>query len=277
MPSCRSLAAAAVAAAVAGTSLPAVLAQGLAEDPRARRLGTPSNWKQLAEWFLPGYELASPVLEREVAELEELRIASVAQTGVCYGAAAYSDEIEDLDVRLYLDGRLVEQDVRPDAYPVATTCADDGGELTAVVRADRGEGEAQLALFVQTNAYEAAGGLRDELSNRLDAAIRAGAVRWDVVGEQWRRTFALPGVEVHDIRLDPGLCHAFVAVGQATVLDVDLRLRSDADEELARDLHLDATPMVVYCPDRAQTVSLDVAVTRGDGIVALQHLTRTAP
>lgn len=252
-------------------------AQSLDADPRTRPIGVPESWKQLAAWFLPGFELAAPVVDRELDELDEQRLVLQAVTGVCYGAAAFSDDILDLDVRLYLDGRLVEQDIRPDAYPVATYCADDDGELTAVVRADVGAGAARLALFVQVNSDEAAGGPRDELSNRLDAAIRAGAARWTLRGEQWRRSFDAPGIAVLDTHLDAGRCHAFVAVGQAGVADLDLRLRDRDGAELARDLLLDATPIVVYCADNATDVELDVAVTIGSGTVALQHLTRPAP
>ena len=268
------LARGAAVALLAACLLPApAAAQNLASDPRAQPLPPPTSYKALATRFLPGFELAAPPVSGALAALDEHALGIEAQAGVCYGAAAFSAAVEDLDVRLYFDGALVAQDVRPDAYPVATYCPTARGTLRAVARAHSGGGDSALAVLVDINAATAAVGPRDELSNRLESAIRRGAARWVPDGPQWRHTFPVPGIAPYDAMLDAGTCYAFVTVGQATILDLDLRLTTPDGVE-ATDMTLDATPLIVHCPTAPGAVTIDVAVTRGTGTVAIQRMQR---
>lgn len=248
-------------------------AQGLASDPRAQPSAPPSSYKALISRFLPGFELAAPPVRGPLNPLDEQALAIETQPGVCYGAAAFSTEVEDLDVRVYFNGALVAQDVRPDAYPVATYCASARGTLRAVARAHAGAGDSTLAMLVEINAASAAAGPRDELSNRLEAAIRRGTARWLPDGPQWRHTFPVAGIARYDATLAAGTCYAFVTVGQSTVLDLDLRLTTP-DGTQTTDLTLDATPLLVQCPTEPMAIAIDVAVTRGTGTVAIQRMQR---
>ncbi|MFT4705661.1 MAG: hypothetical protein ACI81R_003372 [Bradymonadia bacterium] len=248
-------------------------AQTLAGDPRGAVATPPQSWKQVARRFLASYELLQPAESHTLGLRQEAAMSATVQVGICYGAAAFSSEIIDLDVRVYFDGELVAQDVTDDAYPVVEWCAPRAGQLEARARVFAGEGTLQMAIFADVNTRETVNGERDELSNRLNSLASRSVARWSPVGSQWRAVLPSAGIRTLDVEAEAGTCYALLAVGEASIQDIDLRLRDAMDAERARDFLLDATAAIAWCSDDNEVLTVDIAVPQGNGAVAAQLYT----
>lgn len=240
-------------------------------DPRAERPQPPVDLETLADRFLAGYDPLTSPGAVTLAAGETYTFSQSVEAGVCYAAAAVTSEA-DLDLRVRRSGALVTQDVRLDSYPVATWCAATSGTARIELRAFNASAEVSYAVFVDRDARDAAAGGLDELSNRLSRAIARSAPRWEPIGTQWRTTFSRPEVRTWSVDAAADRCYAVVAVGQAAVEDVDLLLVDEEGFERARDFALDAVPLVSYCPDRAEVLTVHVALRQGRGVVAAQLL-----
>jgi len=194
--------------------------------------------------------------------------------GVCYGVGAFSAEIEDLDIWVYEQDVLVAQDVLGDPYPVVRWCAQRGGIVRLRFVAFAGEGDLSFQVLEHPESRAAATGEQDELSNRLTRAAARSAPNWIVVGGQWRGRYDGVGSRDATFSARAGQCYAALAVGEVSLNDIDLVVLDAADEVLAQDIAVDATPAVVVCPPFDTTLTARVIVVSGFGTVALQWYAR---
>lgn len=244
----------------------------LNEDLRAARPGPPQHLGILTQRFLPGYEALSPPRDAALAATEATTFSQQVTAGACYAVAAVNTRGVDVDVRIRVAGEIVAQDVKQDSYPIARWCPASSTTAQIEIRAFAEAAEVTYGVYISRNDRDAAAGPLDELSNRLSNAIARSAPRWEPVGAQWRTTYAQAGV--HDMTFDAeaGRCYAVVAVGQAPVEDIDLLLLDEAEYARNRDVALDATPLVAYCPPSDETLTVRVALRVGRGVVAAQLL-----
>lgn len=244
----------------------------LDEDRRSARPAAPETVEALAARFAPGFEALSAPGTITLAEGERYTFSAAVESGACYAVAAVGIGPTDVDVRVRRAGATIAQDARLDGYPIATWCPTSRGTERITIRAFEGSGEVAYLLLIDPDTRAAAVGDRDELSNRLDAHIARAAPRFAASGPQWRSSFDAPGEQEMAVDVRAGVCVAVAVVGQTTVEDIDLLLEDAAGRELGRDFALDATPVVSYCGERDETLTLRVAVRAGRGVVAAQAL-----
>lgn len=243
-------------------------------DERSVRPPTPTTIAAVAERFLPGWRQLAEPLHYTLVQAENASPTLQVRAGTCYAAAAISNSIQDIDIRIRVDGRIVAQDVLFDAYPVAQWCARADTTVTVELRAFLGAGTAQLAFFEDPESARRTDGPLDELSNRLDQHIARSASRWTPVGDQWRTMYDQPGISSLQITPSGDVCYTVVAVGVSTVRDIDLSARYPDGSERSHDVADNATPLVVVCPDSTEPFDVRVAVTLGHGAVAARVLSR---
>jgi hypothetical protein len=250
----------------------AAVAENVDTDPRFQRPPLPVSLDELVDRFLPGHVPLTPRGNVVLAQGEAYAFNHDVTAGVCYAVAAIGlGGIRDLDVRLRRSGRVVSQDVQLDGYPVVHYCPASVGDIRVELRAFDGSGSAEFQILVDPNAYYSARGALDELSNRLESATARTAPRWMPMGPQWRNQFPRPGTRQLTFEAEAGDCYSVVAVGQASVLDVDLRLRLE-ERELDVDRGGSSVAAVATCAAVDQSLTVDVAVVRGQGVVAAQVL-----
>lgn len=253
------------------------LADNVDSDPRFERPAPPASLDELVTRFLPDHVPLSPQGTVVLAQGETYAFTQRVTAGVCYAVAAIGREgLSDVDVRLSREGRVIAQDVQLDAYPLVHYCPASDGELRVSLRAFTGSGTAAFQILVDPNEYYAARGELDELSNRLDSASAQTAPRWVPIGQQWRNQFPRPGLRELDFEAEPGWCYTVVAVGQASVADIDLRMRI-GDVEVDVDRAGGHAAGVATCTESAAPVVVDVAVVQGAGVVAAQVLGHEVP
>ncbi|MFT6397628.1 MAG: hypothetical protein ACJAYU_002382 [Bradymonadia bacterium] len=255
----------------------AALAANVDIDSRFERPVPPESLNELVARFLPNHVPLTPQGSVRLAEGEAYAFNQSVTAGVCYAFVAIGlNGLTDLDLRLRRRGGVVAQDVQLDGYPVVEWCPALSGIVRVGLRAFNGGGTADFQVLVDPNAYYSARGQLDELSNRLEAATARSAPRWTPEGAQWRSAFPRPGVRQLTIDAEPGECYAVIAVGQASVLDVDLRMRADG-EVIDQDVGGGAVGGVSMCASVSQTLTVDVALVRGQGVVAAQPLRHALP
>lgn len=252
------------------------LAENVDTDSRFQRPLPPTSLDDLTSRFLPDHVPLSPRGSVVLEQGETYAFTQRVTAGVCYAVAGIGgDGISDLDLHLSRDGRVVAQDAQLDDYPLVHYCPASDGDLRVSLRAFTGSGSGEFQILVDPNSYYAARGSLDELSNRLDSASARTAPRWTPLGAQWRNQFPRPGLRELHFEAEPGWCYAVVAVGQASVADIDLRMRRDA-EEIDVDREGGDVAGVATCTDEAGPIVVDVAVVRGTGVVAAQVLAHEA-
>ncbi len=244
----------------------------LDQDPRAERPEPPQTLDTLAQRFLSGYESLSPPGSATLGVGETHVVVQQTLAGMCYAVAAVTTDDVDIDIRIRTNGVLIAQDVRLDTYPVVQWCAASDSNAEIEFLSFGGASTIDYAVYGDDDTRNAAVGPLDELSNRVNAAVARSAPRWETVGPQWRNTFTRPEVRPMSVTTEPGFCYAIVAVGQASVEDIDLLLLDEDNFERARDFALDATPLVAYCPPAGETLTVHVALRAGRGVVAAQLL-----
>ena len=253
------------------------LAENVDTDPRFERPPPPTSLTEFVNRFLPDHVPLTPRGSVELARGEAYAFNHSVTAGVCYAVAAIGLEgLRDLDVRLRRGGRVVAQDVQLDGYPLVHYCPSSSGEVRVELRAFGGSGAAAFQILVDPNAYYSARGALDELSNRLESATARTAPRWLPLGPQWRNQFPRPGVRELTFEAEAGECYSVVAVGQSSVLNVDLRLR-EGQTEIDVDRKGSDVAGVAMCAPHDQSLTVDVAVVRGQGVVAAQVLVHAAP
>lgn len=253
------------------------LAANVDTDPRFARPNSPDSLDELVSRFLPNHVPLTPQGSVQLAEGEAYTFNHTVTAGVCYAFVAIGVHgLTDLDLRLRRGGVVVAQDVQLDGYPVVEWCPSLSGTIRVGIRAFHGGGSADFQVLVDPNSYYSARGQLDELSNRLEAATARSAPRWTPQGPQWRSAFPRPGVRELTIAAEPGQCYAVVAIGQASVFDVDLRMRADG-EVVDEDIGGAEVAGVSMCASVSQTLTVDVALVRGQGVVAAQPLRHAMP
>ena len=246
-------------------------------DPRFARPAPPESLDELVSRFLPNHVPLTPPGSVQLAQGEAYAFNQPVTAGVCYAFAGIGlDGLTDLDLRLRRRGGVVAQDVQLDGYPVVEWCPSLSGTVRVGLRAFNGGGRAEFQVLVDPNAYYSARGQLDELSNRLEAATARTAPRWMPESPQWRSAFPRPGIRELTIDAEAGQCYSVVAIGQASVLDVDLRMRSEG-EVIDQDIGGGAVAGVSMCASVQQTLTVDVALVRGQGVVAAQPLRHAMP
>ncbi|MBX3248733.1 MAG: hypothetical protein KF901_16265 [Myxococcales bacterium] len=68
-----------------------------------------------------------------------------------------------------------------------------------------------------------------------------------------------------DVRLEPGRCTTFLALGSSSVRDLDIRVVGEGDREIGRDVTHDRQAAAQVCPDRAGDYQVIVTMREGRG------------
>ncbi|MFT4703391.1 MAG: hypothetical protein ACI81R_001082 [Bradymonadia bacterium] len=71
-----------------------------------------------------------------------------------------------------------------------------------------------------------------------------------------------------EVPVEVGWCYAFFAVAEDTLLDLDLWATRPNGREASRDEMLDATPLLLYCSDWSEPLTVTIDAARGRGRVA---------
>ena len=249
-----------------------VFAENVDTDPRFERPAPPRSLTEFVDRFVPDHVPLTPRGTVQLSQGEAYAFNQRVTAGVCYAIVAIGMAgISDLDLRLRRSGRVIAQDVQLDGYPLVHYCPASSGEIRVELRAFGGSGTAAFQILVDPNAYYSARGTLDELSNRLESATARTAPRWLPHGPQWRNQFPRPGGRELTFEARAGECYSIVAVGQSSVMDVDLRLR-EGESEIDVDRGGSDVAGVATCAPRDQSLTVDVAVVRGQGVVAAQVL-----
>jgi hypothetical protein len=244
-------------------------AQRLANDPRSVPPPPPATVTEAARAFAPGTVPVGAEIVLDVPDRGEAATVFGVVGGACYSAVAVGPAGVDLDAWIRRDGELVAQDVLFDEPAAARWCADRSGPVEVAISAFGEGGHATLGLFVDAATLEEVRGAGDELANRLETALGRVAPGWANarIVASWR--FPAPGERVVAVDVAARECVAVLAVGDANVEDLDLRLETVAGELLARDQQLDARPAVLYCAEAPVALRVAARLARGAGRVAV--------
>ena len=244
-------------------------------DPRAVPAPPPHRVEDLGARWLPAWAPHTLPTTLPIPDEGDIGLEIAVLGGVCYGFGAWSDDVADLDLRIRRGDEVLAQNVYDDdSYPIASFCAGADGRVRVELSAHTTGGTATWMVWVDRNSLDAAGD-RDEIGDRLDAAAARTAARWYPVGGQWRERFDGPGLRSFALDAPAGACYAVVAVGAASVRDIDLRLRH-GERVVDEDIAADATPAVMTCLDEGASLEIDVLVVHGEGLVGARVL-RTTP
>lgn len=259
--------------------LPAVgIAQSrLRDDPRFAPQERPASLEATALGLAPDLEPAGSGGTFALVHDGRVRTSVRVTRGRCYAAIGWSPTIDDLDLWVWDEHELVGQDVASDAWPAARWCARRTADVELEWVAFEGSGPVEWTLLT-TPEDAFALGPRDELSNRLDAAMARTAPRFVPFAGQYRGFFRGPGVLRPAVRVVPGCCHAIVATGDAFVEDVDLRVVDARGRELTADRSPGRTPAVMHCvpPDADREIEVELTLIAGYGGVAFRTLVEPA-
>lgn len=184
--------------------------------------------------------------------------------GSCYAFISFAIG-ERFDPDLVLEdphGQPVASDISPDPFPViASYCPAEAGFYALRVRAARGAGELIYGAYElvgpSAQAERRLAQLRDEYLTQPRALGPANRV-----GVPQRGSHEIP------VALLPGRCYGVVVVSDFDAIDIDLALSDGSGEPLARDLGLDAAPVIQeVCPTNARAHRLRIDGYDGGGVV----------
>lgn len=184
--------------------------------------------------------------------------------GSCYAFVGYGQG-DGFDVDLQLDGpdgQAVAQDVSPDPFPVIPSyCAPGGGFYALRVRAASGAGDVMFGAYELVGPSAQAERRLTELRDQYLSGPRG-------LGPVGRVGVPIGGNHEIPVALLPGRCYAFVAVADVGADDIDLELIAGNGDILARDIALDAEPVITeVCPTSARTHRLVLSGYDGGGVV----------
>lgn len=246
--------------------------QRLSTDPRITPPPTPGSVAEVAGGFLPGWVAVTEPVDLAIADEGEAAARFSVIAGGCYAAVGYTAAVLDLDVWVRDEGVLIAQDVRPNPYPVARWCSSRSTMLEVALSAYTSGGQAQLGLYAEAETIERVRGSGTEMQNRLAASLGRSAPAWVATSAPIEITIAQPGTRAFPLEVVGQQCYGVAAVGDAGIEDLDLVIRDAAEQIVVSDLALDATPLVVFCVQAAQSLRVELTVARGDGVVAAQIL-----
>lgn len=247
-------------------------AQRLSNDPRVAPPPTPVSIFEVAAGFAPAYVAVGAPVDVSLPDEGEVAARFDVIAGGCYAAVGFTNAVADLDVWVRDAGTLIAQDVRPNAFPVARWCSSRTTTLDIALSAYTSGGAAQLALYADAETIERSRGSDTLLANRLAASIGRSAPGWSPIGPPTEIEVPQSGTRGFPLDVGESQCLGILAVGAVGVEDLDLVVRDADDAVIVSDLALDATPLVVFCVEAAQTLRIELTVSRGAGVVATQIL-----
>ena len=197
------------------------------------------------------------------------------QQGQCYAFAALGGPgAQETELALTdSSGQRLSQDTAQGQDAVLQYCAPATGSYSLQVGLAQGQGslftvgyvqsaEAQTSQPVISSTSTAHAGLQENFA-LLDADMRARG--YESYGDQNTGQLAQGGEQTYPIQLEGGRCYAILAVGDAGVRDLDLRLVAPNGSEVDRDVASDARPTVRVCPDRGGNYQMRVQIAAGAG------------
>jgi len=198
------------------------------------------------------------------------------QQGQCYAFASLGGQgAVDTDLVLHdHGGEQLAADSRRDRDAIVQYCAPTTGRYALSVRMYEGQGplftvgyvqnagQVQQAEPVIASTSTAHASLQENFA-LLDADMRARG--YESYGNQTTGQLALAGTRNFEIQLEGGRCYAILAVGDASVRDLDLVLLGPNGEEVDRDIAQDPRPTVRVCPESTGNFYMQVRMTDGQG------------
>jgi hypothetical protein len=198
------------------------------------------------------------------------------QQGQCYAFASLGGQgAVDTDLVLHdHGGEQLAADGRRDRDAIVQYCAPTTGRYALSVRMYEGQGplftvgyvqnagQVQQAEPVIASTSTAHASLQENFA-LLDADMRARG--YESYGNQTTGQLALAGTRNFEIQLEGGRCYAILAVGDASVRDLDLVLLGPNGEEVDRDIAQDPRPTVRVCPEATGNFYMQVRMTDGQG------------
>ncbi|MBZ0115501.1 MAG: hypothetical protein K8H88_00805 [Sandaracinaceae bacterium] len=194
--------------------------------------------------------------------------------GACYAFAALGGQgAVDTDVRLTdASGSQLAIDTNQQRDALIQYCAPATGNYVLQVRMHRGQGALFAAAYVQGAQQQAtpvmaatstAGAGLEENVALLDADMRARG--YESYGERTTQQLDEGGTRGFEVDLEGNKCYAILAVGDASVRNLDLRLLDARGAEVDRDDGPDARPTVRVCPRTSGHYTMQVRMTQGSG------------
>ncbi len=198
------------------------------------------------------------------------------QQGTCYAFATLGGP-GSVDTDIVLadhGGNQLETDTQRDRDAMIRYCAPATGSYALAVRMYEGQGPLFTVGYVQNAAQApqsepvmaatstAAAGLQESFA-LLDADMRARG--YETYGDQTTAQLGAGETRNFEIQLEGGRCYAILAVGDASVRDLDLRLLDPSGREVDRDIAQDARPTVRVCPESSGNYYMQVRMTDGSG------------
>lgn len=196
------------------------------------------------------------------------------QQGTCYAFASLGGPgAVDTDVFLNdASGNRLQADTRRDRDAVIQYCAPATGSYSLQVRMYQGQGPLFTVGYVQGQQQQTAqvmeststaGASLQENFALLDADMRARG--YESYGQQSTGELSEGGDRSFEIQLEGGRCYAILAVGDAAVRDMDLRLLDGSGREVDRDTAADSRPTVRVCPESSGLYYMQVVMAGGAG------------
>ena len=197
------------------------------------------------------------------------------QQGVCYTFASLGGRgAEDTDIYIHNpEGETLADERSTDLDAVVEFCPPATGPYVLRANMYRGDGNLYVAGWVQQQqgttttqpvlgAQQASQGL-DERYALLDNDMRARG--YESYGDQTRGQLAQGATRDIEIQLEGGKCYAIVAVGGATVRNMDLILLAPNGRPADRDVAEDARPIVRVCAGSSGAYRMQVSMADGGG------------
>ncbi|MEM1418602.1 MAG: hypothetical protein AAGH15_27155 [Myxococcota bacterium] len=199
--------------------------------------------------------------------------------GKCYAVVATGDNrVRDLDLTIVdRSGRQIDRDGGPGATGTVRVCAPSTGSYRVQVRMEDGGGDYMYQAYRWPRGTRGPFGLSGLIYVRLAEVTSLLSVEGyepDANFSPGRGTLRREGATTtHSLELPGGRCYAVLVVGGDGVSDLDLRLRSGANE-LAGDTSVNAFPDVRYCTPSSGRLTLQVEAQAGAGDYFYQVFSR---
>src|SRR5262245_5208389 len=101
------------------------------------------------------------------------------------------------------------------------------------------------------------------LNQRLGQAVSQFAPGYQLAGQVQTGKLPAKGSSVHHVGLEGGKCYRAIAVGDADLTNLDVRLQVGRAPELARDTATDNVAVATYCPEGSTRVDVHVTAVAG--------------
>ncbi|MFK7987270.1 MAG: hypothetical protein AB8I08_14695 [Sandaracinaceae bacterium] len=196
-------------------------------------------------------------------------------SGQCYGFAALGGPgTQEVDIALNdSSGQRLSQDTNTGQDGSIAYCAQATGSYSLQVRVASGQGSLFTVGYVQNGGgganqpviattSTAGAGLQENFA-LLDADMRARG--YVTLGEQTVGRLAQGAEQTYPVQLEGGRCYAILAVGDAGVQDLDLRLEGPSGREIDRDTADGPRPTVRVCARTSGTYTMHVQLGQGAG------------